>query len=333
MELCDSTFLILPLEIRLKIYEYALPNEILLKTWRLRDIQGPLHKCAYQIYQPPRYHTPYFILTSKTIFYEVETLLWARVVLDRTVYDTESWNNSSARSQSTIHRKRSIYIPERFATQIQHIVLPAYGGHYLNQPLAPFPCLRTITVHVPGKTLTYPRSEEIRLGHKTTASICSLDSYMKAFFRELPDEEWAKDPAYNITSQVSTLAKRYSVRLQLPPRYFRVSRIVILSSGSEEHHMYAAKFRVTYLWNKDRIDVGFEDIMMTTTQAAADTTYYHIARSGSHGGLTYDMRFEDYWLADAKCPFVDRLAFKELRGRGLVDCGWVETWRLAPPLR
>lgn len=331
MDSPDSAFLKLPPEIRLNIYEYALPDEILLKTWRLRDVQGPIHKCAYQIYQPPKHHTPYFILTCRTVFYEVAPLIWARAVLDRTLYYTDSWHDNGPHSHRTIHRKRSIYIPERFAIQIRHIILPISGGQYLNDPLDPFPCLQTVTIHVQGKTLTHSRSEEVRLLLKARALPRNLDSYMRAFSRELPEAEWAQNPAYTITSQLPALAKRYSIRVQLPPRCFRVSRIVILDSSKEEFHVYTAKFRTKYLWNEDRTEVSFEDATMTTTQIGANTTYYHIARSGSHGGLTYDMRYEDHWLADAKYPFLDRLAFKELRSQGLVDCGWVKTWRLGPP--
>lgn len=324
----NNSSLALPPEIRLRIYEAALPAEIILKFLQFdADVQLSPRR-IYQIRKPQRKCLPFFMFANKLVFNEVSPLFWSRVVLDGSNDRLREMLYEIKRTKLPPRQNR-IHLTEPNLQLIRHMIIPVFGYENLAVPIEALPNLQKLTIYVRGQVL-FDVCINIAAQLKKANLPWDLDACFTTLFNGIASSRWTAETEQMIGSKIPSLAERYTINLKLSPRFFRIARHVILDTGERCGHIYKAELSVSYEWNTRRLSTRLEDVAMITKPAKADERG-DWARHDSREQTIYTPEDEESWYEEASFDLLEVLIFKELRKRGLIDCDWVKRWTLLSP--
>lgn len=311
-------FLDLPPEIRVQIYQYAIPGEIVIKEWPSSESEQGFHELqlAHDI-------RPGFMLANTLIFRESSGIFWERVILDRTLLDTKSWISRPLDASLLSEPVNKICPSDDQIKQLQHVKVNILGDDSEVKWLLSLPNLKTITLFLSGRCVSETDFLAVcsRLrGRLNTRKVqYDLHLWMQEYFRNVASHLTRYE---GVASNIPLLAERYSVQIQLAPRQASQSWNRIVAWGVVEDVKHQSTLRLTYDCNQDLTMSDFDDIAtMVTPSNDLDQNMWRTDMPWSHGNIQrfpHVYRCAGEFIKMKSRSIIERLMFRELETQGIV---------------
>lgn len=316
----SASLLDIPPELRIEVYKYALPTEIVVKAWQWKGSEDGDTFNGYLELMLPQHQRPGFMLANRLTLEESESIFWSRVVLDCTLLETADWKSTPLSFVAGSEALNSIFVSKHQADQIQRLKLSARCDGATKDWLRPFPNVHSISLYIPGGWVSErdlrAASAVLRARLNTRKIQYDLDSWMREYFQALPNNSFFSN---EVVRSIPQLAEQYTVRIQIAPRRVTQSWTRLVAFGAVEEVKCEVTAHVEYDWNQDLVSCQLEDIRTTATSLIdEDVELTQFGLGKRHQPYPYVYRSPRDLLSIKSATVFDRLVFRELENRGLV---------------
>lgn len=308
----------LPAEIRVQIYQYAIPNEIVVKEWPASDSEQGFHEL-----QLAEHERPSFMLANTLIHRESSNIFWERVVLDRTLLDTKSWISRPLDASPTSEPRSKIYLSNDHMQQLQHVKVNILADDSEVKWLLSLSNLKTITLFLTGRCVLESDflavCSRLRNRLNTRKVQYDLHMWMQEYFRNVSSNLTQYE---GVATSIPLLAENHSVQIQLAPRQASQSWNRLVAWGVVEDVKHQSTLRLRYDWNQDLTMSDFDDITTTITPSMdIDQSAWRTDMPWSHGNVDCFpkiYRCAGEFISMKSRSIIERLMFRELENKGIV---------------
>lgn len=247
----------LPPEIRVRIYEFAIPEEIPLQTW---DYNAEIKDRIYTI-QLAEQDQPKFIFANRLIHREASQVFWDRVTLDHS-YLSENGRAviTSLDDGSEDAQISNIKVSEQNAEHVQKLVISTQADG-ITERIWPcsFPNLKSISITYLPADISDRDLQRIFFRARAAKRSKNLISIVGEYFVELlGSPSFNTDIAINLSSILAE--NKYSVSVSLLPIKVYQTWSIDLWSGMIHEFRHDATALLKFDCNADDMTCRFTDV-------------------------------------------------------------------------
>lgn len=264
----QMSLLDLPAEIRLRIYEFAIPQEIILQTW---DHNPDISKRVYNV-QLAEEMQPRFMFTNKLVHREALPIFWDRVILDHSFLPVSGRNSiggSTFNSQgmSLTHIK----VTEADVAHVRKIIISARAEGILERV---WPCvlpnLKSIDIAYPPADVDSRELQRMYMRIRASQHSHALNVTLHEYFGELfGSPDFSRIVAMDLWSMIEE--NKYNVSISLLPIKIYQCWTVDNWSGLIDELRHDTTALLKYDCNTDTVSCRLVDSSTTRTVHFQDT--------------------------------------------------------------